>query len=615
MATAISVQNFKGWRNDGDAKQVPSDFLYETVNFDYRDDGITGIKKTLMPERIKQLTSRPIDGFSEFSYLDDNNVLHKEQVFVSGGSVIACDDIEFFNTEQIKNGLEDGICSFVVHNDILYIANGKNYVQMYNGNVCTEMGAPFAEIQNVISPTPLAGFYTYKMTYLFQTGIDGGGNPIYGNEEVLGSSSNSLEVVGQAVKLTLPIGYSGVAARRIYRNTQAYQNQFVLLTQINDNTTLTYTDIFSDASIQPNPIIPPVNNELPKPKYLRVANQILFGCGDSTLPTQMFNTDTDLTIFDSARFIDVSNFGNDNTALNGLGYDYNQLVTGTDKNIIFVNPNPNVDGDGNLSFSVTYTRANVGILDGHSVQRISAFGSFPGGLVFVSTERDVRLIVGNQAISLTTLDNITSDNYSQFIRKSLSEALQNYDTLCSAFYNYKYYLCIDGKTFVFDIRIQGWMYHDIGKNDVRSEPTFLGVMNGKLYNGQPDGWLEAENSSITYRDVEIPAYIRSPQMFVSTEYKMVTTMKMWFIGAPNNNIEARVFLDDNQRPIHADFEIIQGVFSKDFYNENFYDISKPMDYKNFNINYDARWVRYELRVNSGMCDFQGFSIYAETGRE
>ena len=145
-------------------------------------------------------------------------------------------------------------------------------------------------------------------------------------------------------------------------------NIFYLVATL-DNATLETTDNLSDNFLTDE--IPQINNELPKPYFLSVAGSKLFGGKVDKYPTQLFVTDAfPAKFFDSASFIDISNFGNDNTAINGLSEDFNKIVVGTGKNIFFVNPTDN---------SVVLTRANVGILDGYSVAKCPSFNNFAGG--------------------------------------------------------------------------------------------------------------------------------------------------------------------------------------------------------------------------------------------
>jgi hypothetical protein len=178
----------------------------------------------------------------------------------------------------------------------------------------------------------------------------------------------------------LPIGYTGTTQRRLYR-TVASGTDLKLLTTISDNTTLTYTDNIADGSLGAS--IPATNNALPKTYALAVAGERLYGAIADKYPTQLFSTTANNEVWDVSVYVDVANFGNDNTPVVGLGEDFNKVVVGTDRNILFINPTDN---------AVTITRANVGFKNRFALKKVPAFGDFPGGLMFVSSLNDVRLL-------------------------------------------------------------------------------------------------------------------------------------------------------------------------------------------------------------------------------
>ena len=64
--------------------------------------------------------------------------------------------------------------------------------------------------------------------------------------------------------------------------------------------------------------------------------------------------------------------------------------------------------------------------------------------MFVSTEYDVRLMSGLQALPVSTsLDNVTTVNYAQNIQGTLPNDLKGYGNIASIFYDYKYMLQVD----------------------------------------------------------------------------------------------------------------------------------------------------------------------------
>jgi hypothetical protein len=123
-------------------------------------------------------------------------------------------------------------------------------LEVSNGNVQVDYGG--LTMLGLMSPSPaptatatgtgvLNGTYYYEVTYVTANG-----------GETNTSNLASVAPVNQEVSLTnIPIGPSGVVARRIYRSTAdaAYPYQGYLLTTIDDNTTTTYTDNTPDVSL------------------------------------------------------------------------------------------------------------------------------------------------------------------------------------------------------------------------------------------------------------------------------------------------------------------------------------------------------------------------------
>ena len=83
----------------------------------------------------------------------------------------------------------------------------------------------------------MTGNYYYEVTFVTA-----------GGEERRGSKSNTITSNGKAVLLSIPTGYEGVTARKIYRTDGSLEN-LKLIATINDNETLTYTDTHADNPI------------------------------------------------------------------------------------------------------------------------------------------------------------------------------------------------------------------------------------------------------------------------------------------------------------------------------------------------------------------------------
>jgi|SRR5271166_612189 len=134
------------------------------------------------------------------------------------------------------------------------------------------------------------GVYTYMVTYVSR----------YGNESNGGPISPSVTVTNSQINLTnLPTSTDGqVVQRKIYR-TVAGGTQYLLLTTIFDNTTLTFTDNLGDGSlgVQQAPqagAFTGDNSPPPQAGLVRVWKQTVFMAGDPLNPDILyFSSDTE----------------------------------------------------------------------------------------------------------------------------------------------------------------------------------------------------------------------------------------------------------------------------------------------------------------------------------
>ena len=583
-----TIDTFLGIKNDDDPKLTPMDYMIQITNWNYPIKGIKGLSKILFPSQINQIGSAKIYGLFEYKYLNQSNVLVTEEIGVTNGAIYKT----VLGSEIVlKSGLTVGKCTFVIFQDNLFICNGKNYPQVYYGTLglVSEMGAPAAILQTAVGNID-SGTHYYAMTYVTA-----------GGEEVIGSISNTITTsIGHAQAiLNIPIGYAGTISRRIYR-TEAGGTTLKFLYAVPDNTTLTYTDNTADGSL--TTAIPATNNELPKPYFITVANQKIYATKCDKYPTQVFITDTNLQVLDFANGLDVANYGDDNTPIAGMALDYDKVVVGTGKHFIFLDP---INGE------VIRTRANVGIKDGYSMQLCSAFGQFPGGLMFVSTMNDVRLLTGTQAAAVfQTLDNIKTDSWSQSIRGDLDHALESYTNISSAFYDNRYHLVIDGVKYVFDIRTKGWTEHNIITASYSSQPIVLAVLNGLLYNGQSNGWIELEYADIQYKGEDVPATLLTPYIQADSIYKWVKKFFVWITASEDSVIDISVTLDSNTGfTISGTATFLGGVFDSTVFDPNVFAVdNSEMDYKVFNINAPCRWIQMQLICTSGNISLQKLGI-------
>lgn len=582
-----SFSLFKGIKTDTDAKQTPPDYFVTATNFNFPDTGLPGIEKILFPALINTIGTKQIDGLFEYRYLDGSNVLQTEQIAVTDGKIYKT----ALGTEvELKSGLTAGRVSFAAYNDKLFIANGKNYVNVYYGSLglVSEMGAPVAVLTAVPGNVDVGAHY-YAITYVTTA-----------REDILGSVSNTVTVtsVGKKVTLHIPIGYNGTISRKIYR-TVAGGTELKLLYEVPNNTDLTYTDDTADSALSTT--IGPANNELPKPYFLQVTGQSLYGTKVSKYPTQLFKTDTNLEVWDLANYIDVANYGNDNTPIEGMGIDFNKVIIGTAKQIYIVEPSDTVVG----LETVKSTRANLGIKSGYSVVSVPASGNFHGGMMFLSTLNDVRLVNGQNEIPVATVfGNIRTENWAQNIKGSLSTDLASYTNICAEFFNNRYHICIDNIKHVFDIRTQGWTRHSIVSATYTSKPRCLAVMGStpKLYNGQSDGTIEQEYAGVQYKSEDVTATLKSAFLDVSRLFKWFKKLVFWFKTSQTSTTTISTVLDSNDYyPITATISLMGGVFNSEYFNPSYFSSTGKgeSDYRVVNITAPCRWAQWTVTCTSG----------------
>lgn len=591
MDQAISVTEFKGLRTDKGKKFIPPEYLYNVQNFNY--DDIVGLNMTLAPDIFYNGgTSVSVDGIYEFKYLDSSNILQTTTICVIGGTIYK--DWDTGSPISIKTGLETGKCAFTVFNDKLFIVNGKNYPVIYNGSVVYEMGAPAASESFNIGV--LSGTYYYAMTFVTA-----------GGEEYLGTVSNTISVDLNKINLDIPIGYSGTTSRKIYR-TENGGATLKLVTEIADNTTLTYEDNTTDGSL--GATIPSINNECKKPYFIESIGSKLIGSKYDLYPTQLDVSSTDVEVWDSSAYVDVSNIGNDNTPVCGMIADYNLLILGTGKNIFTVDVSQDTT-------QVTRTRANVGVLSGYSMARVPANSDFDGGVMFLSSLYDVRLFNGNfSAPVASSLDNLKTDNFSQAINQTLSPLARTRPNISAAFYDYKYILSFGDVSVIFDIRTQAWTKYKIETDSYSQYINCFGIISNSLFCGQKDSSIiEKMFSKKNYRGEDHVATFSTPQVLASDEFKYIKSIEIYYLTGDDVSIDINVALDgDVGNSITTNISLARGGFSPDYYSSNYYTVSNNgEDYFVLYVNKWARWLEFKVVSSAGIANIRGYAIRYQSG--
>lgn len=581
----IAITDFKGLRNDRGQKFVSPEYFYDINNFNF--DDIIGSNKILLPDITYDFgLQQSIDGIFDFKYLVNDQTV-EETIVVTGGKVYK--NILGTSPELIVDDLEIAKCDFSVLNNKLYIANGMNYLKVYNGTVISEQGAPIAsESDQIGNPN---GEYYYAMTFVTS-----------GGEEYGGTVSNTLTVSNKKVSLELPIGYTGTLSRKIYR-TVAGGSILKLLTTIADNSTLSYLDDTLDGSLGADIIS--VNSPFPKAKYVETAYRRIILTGDTSLPNYLWVGETNIDVIDPNVYEDISGAGNDGSPVMGISQDYSNLIVGTQSQIYVVDVSLDTP-------TVTLTRANVGVRDGYSMAKVPMNESFPGGVMFLSSMNDFRVFNGNFAQPVaTSLDNLKTDNFSQVIRQSLIDALQNLTpNIFGYFYDYKYHCIIGNTIFFFDIRTQSWGKILIETESYSPSYNVMGELNGDFYWGQSSlSILEKAYTNETYRDEACSGFLRSPNLVVGEDVKYFKAISFFFATSENKTMDLRVIVDgDYNNPITAEIQMGDGAFDPQFFDSNDYDTNfNTEDYRIVYLNVLGRWIEYQISSDNAIL-FRGFKL-------
>tara|TARA_R110002012_G_scaffold309907_1_gene517272 strand:- start:12604 stop:14409 length:1806 start_codon:yes stop_codon:yes gene_type:complete len=592
----VAAAEIKGVRNEREKKFVPHDYLYDAVNVNF--DSMTGVDRINgISESASFSSSNRVCGIFEFIY-EKASATITENIAVVNGNVYK----NIFDTPVIVySGLSlTEKCDFTVLNDRLFITNGTNYPLLYDGTYVWEMGAPRAEIL----PTAgvLNGNYRYQMTI-----------EIGGVESRFGTISNTVLPGNKQVQLEVPLGPTDVTSRKVYR-TVAGGTEFFLLTTIADNTTLFYTDNTADVGLGA-PIID-LNDPMAKPRKLQTNNSRLVGAMNDAQPNYLYTTETQKEFFTNLRgTINVTGVANDNTKVTGLNQDYDKIIVASLKQIYVVDLTA-------ATPTVSQSRSNVGCLNENTMVRVpdnqytdvnGNVASFPGGVMFLSTLNDVRVFNGNFALPVqTTLDNLKTENWSTFIRNKLATAINDELEINSAFYDYKYHLCLGNQMFVFDIRGNKWTEYNI-ETSVLNTVNFMAIVNQRLYLGMYDNSIIGK--MYTGRDIYGESYessLESADLMVSEDIKFFTELHLYFTNVTSNPIDINVVVESKvSSQIEVQLDMNGGYFDSRFFDPVYFDASEDdIDYRVIHINRYGRWLSFNMS-STDVLKFRGYRLVAK----
>jgi hypothetical protein len=588
----ITVTQSKGLRNDTGTKFVSKDYFYQIENFNY--DDIIGCSKINLPSVDYNVGGAAgIDGIYQFRYINSSSTLVKENIVVVGGAVVknAIDTVSVATT--IYSGLTPGHkCTFAVLNDQLFISNGYDNILVYKDLSGTpyvkEMGAPLA--QNLSAAGVLTGAYYYALTYV-----------VNGVELITGTISNTVNPSSNSITLTLPVGPTDTAERKIYR-TEAGGTDLKLLATISDNTTTIYVDNIADGSLGAD--MGSVNSAAPKPQFISVKDERLIGVGNTARPNYFYTSETEVEVmFNTIGVTDVSGQGNDNTSLTGMALDYDQIVVFSEITVYIIALG--------TATTVQQTNANVGCLDGFSIAKVPNNATFKGGLMFVSTEYDIRIFNGNIATTLaTSLDNLKTQNFSEQINKTTLRNTMTNTPLEGEFYDYKYHLIVGSLMYVYDIRILGWTTYRI--KTASYAPTYrkLALVDDSLYVGQSGtGIVEKMYQNTLYRSEPVIAEFETPELLTDNQYKYFHEIHFYYGNSGTLTTNITITPDNNSDLAkQCSFALQSDGFDSAYFDPAYFKtITNIDDYKVLHVGMYARWLRIRVTSN-GKLNFRGYRL-------
>lgn len=218
-------------------------------------------------------------------------------------------------TSVFTAGVRIGAAQYENH---LFMGNGNVDPYKYNGTNFTRHGVPApSSISTATSQATgvLTGDFVYKVSFVNSQAVEGD----------VGSASVTFTAASATNRVTIPtapVSY-GVNARRLYRATSP-SGTFLRVTEIADNTTTTYDDNVSIASLT---VTAPTDNGVP-PKYnVCVYHQNRLICNDTDNPNLVWYSElAEPYTFPSTNFIAIGDASGD--LVKGLEvYENSVLVT------------------------------------------------------------------------------------------------------------------------------------------------------------------------------------------------------------------------------------------------------------------------------------------------
>ncbi len=304
------------------------------------DDGSVGTRDGLVKANGGAVgTSVAINGL----YVRRDNTGYETMIAFAGTDMYYYQNTTFVTVPSAQGvwAVGNRVASDTAENHSFFGQSGTAIPYKYNGAEFTRHGIYPPTVTCVAATNGANGFltisgnYRYKVTYVNSALVESDLGPITSTHIVSATS-------GQIDLSAIPVAPTswGVARRKIYRNANADQTVFKLVTTLSDNTTTTYTDNIADVSLGATA---PTDNGLP-PNYTAIIyhRNILF-CNDITNKNYVWYSNVaNPYVFESTNFFKVG----DNTSdlVKGFGVYEDHLVVFCEKSVwINYMPDPATD--------------------------------------------------------------------------------------------------------------------------------------------------------------------------------------------------------------------------------------------------------------------------------
>jgi len=402
---------------------------------------------------------------------------------------------------ELKSGLQTGkYFDFTVFEDNLYICNGYNVPQVWDGALAAThgLGLPAACIGALAGDgagNVENGTHSYKVTFVTASG------------ETTGSSKSNVVTVadktanGQVDLTGIAVGPTGTTSRIVYRTVAGDAGDYKLLTTLGNNTATTYTDNVADASLTDT--LPTTNTaalipsdwtgtNFPKAmiKHGRGVSERLWAYGCPSNPEAIYVSTSGAAEFPDATVIKI-------VIETGDGFGIVGMVEFGDRLIALGKRRPYLIDDTELD------TANWGYIDGQwegGVAHNRLVVKTPNDVIAMSEDGEIYSIISAQTYGDYIAQSLTRPVYiDQWIRENiaLSKIAQFHMVYDSVLRAVKIFMVRKNQTYV-DVCLvyfidknpeTGWTKHQLADTYFASCSTEVEVSTGvwKVYAGGVTG--------------------------------------------------------------------------------------------------------------------------------